>query len=269
MFDIHSHILYDVLGDDGSKSMEESLSMAMQLVDSGFSHVIATPHYIFDQKNCCVNEIRSKIEKFNIYLKDNSVNLTVYEGHEVYSYDDIVSGLKLGKSLKLGGSDYVLIELPMYDIPLNFESIIFDMKLNGLIPILAHPERNKVICDDICRLDRFIDMGVLLQLNLRSLSGFYGEGVRQTAVKLLKSQKYNFIGSDGHDNAKKSMDVKKEVSMLEKLTPSDYFLNITVNNPQKMLKNLRVEVVRYNEPVKSEGFIKFLRRFGGVLVGQG
>ena len=54
MTDIHSHILFDV--DDGSKNIEESITLLKKMKEIGFNNVILTPHYIKDTEYSAENK---------------------------------------------------------------------------------------------------------------------------------------------------------------------------------------------------------------------
>ena len=80
----------------------------------------------------------------------------------------------------------------------DLDSIIYDLMRNGIIPIIAHPERYLYVQKDITYLDKFIDMGVLFQGNYESLFGKYGKNSEKTLKKLLKKNYISFLGSDIH-----------------------------------------------------------------------
>jgi tyrosine-protein phosphatase YwqE len=80
----------------------------------------------------------------------------------------------------------------------NFESVIFELRMMGLTPILAHPERYSYFHRSFEQYDRFKELGCKLQVNLLSLSGGYGPDVKKAAEKLFKKQMVDFVGTDMH-----------------------------------------------------------------------
>ncbi len=50
-----------------------------------------------------------------------------------------------GDIQSLGDSNYLLVELPSVDVPKHTDDLICELKVAGLRPILAHPERNAVL----------------------------------------------------------------------------------------------------------------------------
>lgn len=267
MIDIHSHILPCLTGDDGSRSDEMTIEMAKQLVNSGFNTVYATPHHIPGEINADPKEIDNATKKINLLLNEEGIALSVLSANEIFIDEDITNKLLENKVLSMNKSGYVLIELPMNDIPMNFESIIFDLKLKGYMPIIAHPERNAKIKEDRNIIYRYLEMGAYAQLNLRSLSGKYGKQSRDIAMWMLSNKYYQFIGSDGHNMTNKSMDVIEEINILKKSVDEDYFDDITCNNPTKITENFQLEYKLF-APIVKKGKFDRLKRIGGFLSGK-
>ena len=48
----------------------------------------------------------------------------------------------------------------------NLEDILFKFTLKGYTPIIAHPERYSYVQKDLELVKRWIDLGVLFQINL-------------------------------------------------------------------------------------------------------
>ena len=112
MIDIHCHLLYSV--DDGSKSIEESITILRSLKDLGYTDIILTPHYVKDSKQD--RNVKNNSVLFN-KLKDKvleeNININLYLGNEIYIDDDIMDLLNDKEITSLNDSDYLLIELPL------------------------------------------------------------------------------------------------------------------------------------------------------------
>lgn len=193
MRDIHSHILCGI--DDGARTIDESINILEMLYKKGVTDIILTPHYIKGTKYSVANR-----EKFDLFIelkrRYNKINL--YLGNEVYIDSDMIELLKKGEVATLNNSKYLLVELPMSSEINDLDSIIYDLMKNGIVPIIAHPERYSYIQKDITYLDKFMDMGVLLQGNYESLFGKFGKNSEKTLKKLLKKRYISFLGSDIH-----------------------------------------------------------------------
>ena len=191
MIDIHSHILPGV--DDGAKDLDMSLSMAKLYVKNGFSKVIATPHFIDGEVNPSVEENKRIVDGLNKEILAMGLKLKVYLGNELYASMNILEDISSNRASSLNGTRYILLELPMYDIPLYFEDMLYELQLKGYIPVIAHPERNRKVIGNPNLLYRYIKMGALSQLNLPSLGGLYGSEIKKTSQLLLRHKMYNFI----------------------------------------------------------------------------
>lgn len=235
MIDIHSHILPNL--DDGSDSMEMSLNIARQYVENGINKVIATPHHISGAKNASREEILVAIEELRKELFRAAIPLEVYPGNEVFVSNNIPDDIIDNKICTLNDSKYVLIELPLNNMPLYIEDLIYNLLIKGYIPIIAHPERSIDIIRDPNKVYRFIELGALAQLNILSLEGFYGSKVKHTAEILLKEGLYDFAATDTHSDRHRSPNIKKPLKRLEALTNKSYYNKLISENGQRVLDN--------------------------------
>lgn len=235
MIDIHSHILPDL--DDGSESIEMSLNIARQYIENGINKVIATPHHISGADNASREEILIKIEELRKELFRAAIPLEVYPGNEVMASNSIPEDIIEKKICTLNNSKYVLIELPLNNMPLYMESLIYNILIKGYVPIIAHPERNVDITRDPNIMHRFIELGALAQLNILSLEGFYGSKVKYTAETLLREQIYDFVATDTHSDRHRSPNIKKPLKRLEALTNKSYYNKLISENGQRVLDN--------------------------------
>ena len=80
----------------------------------------------------------------------------------------------------------------------NMEQVIFRLRLKGLQPVIAHPERYGYYHHAISQYERFIELGCLLQVNLLSLSGYYGKPVKTVAETLVRKRMVDLLGTDMH-----------------------------------------------------------------------
>ena len=103
------------------------------------------------------------------------------------------------------------------------------------IPIIAHPERYKIVQKDINKAYNMIEKGALLQCNFSSFIGHYGHEAQKVAVKLLKKDKIAFLGSDAHRSEGVYTRIEEVLTKLEKTVGYEKIEEITVSNPQKIL----------------------------------
>lgn len=187
--DQHCHILYGL--DDGVKTQEDSLAILRFLEEQGVSEVWFTPHVMEDVPNT-TEGIRTRFEEMK----------SVYEGGlrlhlaAEYMIDTLFEKRLSQKDLLLHGEDTVLVETSSVAPPINLWEILDSMLKAGYRPLIAHPERYRYMDREDYR--ELHNMGCLLQLNLPSIVGFYGESARQRAQYLLDKGWYRMFGSDCH-----------------------------------------------------------------------
>lgn len=245
IIDVHSHILPKV--DDGSEDIGMSIEMAKMYLENGIKKVIATPHYIEGSMDNSLEGNILGLERLKKGLSKEGLELELFLGNEIYVSMDIFKYLDKERVSTLNNTRYVLLELPMYDIPLYMEDLLYEIQLKGLIPIIAHPERNTKIIENPNILYKYIEKGALAQLNLPSLENRYGSQVKSTAVTLLKHNMIHFIGTDAHTNRHRSPNVKKGIKLLRNILSQEDFNNITYRNAQNLLDN---KILNIKEPVK-------------------
>lgn len=245
MVDIHCHILPNI--DDGPTDIEESINMAKTAETNGIKVIIATPHYIECEgyKNYLYNqEILNNLKSELLYRK---INIEIFLGNEVFITPSIIKLLDDDKITTINRTRYILIELPMLDIPVYVEQIIFDLKLRELCPIFAHPERNLKIIENPNRLYDFIKKGALTQLNLSSLQKENKNKVSKTAGILLENNMVHFIASDAHSSNKYNLSLRHAFEVMSKYTSKKNLEKLLHENPRKVINNEKLII---DEPTK-------------------
>lgn len=216
MIDIHTHILFNI--DDGSDSIEESIEIIKKYYKKGIRHIVLTPHYIENTDYNCNNKNKKKLLKeLEKRLEEESIDIKLYMGNEVYISKNIVELLKNKEIETINNSRYLLLELPFISEDQDTLSIIHDLVLSNIIPIIAHPERYDYIEKDLSKLEKMKSMGALLQVNTGSLYGKYGKSSKKTVKKILKKQLADFIATDVHHSKrgyKSARQIKRKISSL-------------------------------------------------------
>lgn len=234
MIDLHSHILFET--DDGSSSIEESIEMAKEAYEAGFTTICCTPHYLEPQYINKKKENKEKVEILQNKLDQRNINIKLELGNEIFIAQNIEELINMEKASTIGDSEYILIELPMFQKLTNAVDIIRNLPYSKII--LAHPERYEYVQKDISYLSEFIEMGVLLQGNYESILGKYGSQAQKTLKKLLKQHKIDLLSTDTHrknSTYKKFFEVEKK---LRKIVKEDYYRDLTFNVPNDILRNV-------------------------------
>ncbi len=196
MIDIHLHILPGV--DDGPATLQEALELAIALVQQGVSAAVATPHYNDEFPRRPVNEIRERIASLQAILHQYRIPLHLFVGHEALIQPGLLDDIYAGRLSTLNGSRYLLLELWNTSWLPETDRVIFELLANGIIPVLAHPERYRTIQHHPERLHGLLQQGLLTQLTASSLVGLQGNSAQKCAELLLKKGLISCIASDAH-----------------------------------------------------------------------
>lgn len=223
--DIHSHLLPGI--DDGAKDQGDSLTLINKLHQYGFSEFITTPHILTGVWNNTREGIVNNEATTVPYLRENGVQMPFKAAAE-YLMDD--SFLKLFKNSPLLTlkDNYVLVEMSYLNPPMQLYEIIFDLQIAGYKPVLAHPERYIFYHNKFDEYYRLKKAGCLFQINLLSVTGYYGKPVLTVAEKLLDNKMIDFAGSDVHhsrhiESIKNKVLVKKHDILIEALKNNSHF----------------------------------------------
>lgn len=193
--DMHSHFIPGI--DDGAQTIDDSLNMLRAMRDFGYRKVITTPHIMSDYYQNTPEIILSGLETVREAVKREGIEIEVFAAAEYYLDFDLESKIEKGGLLTFG-NNYLLFEVSYMNPPDIMNQVIFKMVTNGYRPILAHPERYPFWYDDFEKYEEFKDKGVLLQLNINSLTGYYGPGAKKIAQQLIEKNMVDFIGTDCH-----------------------------------------------------------------------
>lgn len=256
MIDIHSHILPGI--DDGARSMDESIEILKKAQKCGITDIIVTPHYITGSKYI-VNNIDKKnlLNSLKREIKKRNINIKLYLGNEVYIENNIIELKESGEISTLNNSKYLLFELPLNYEFNGVEDIIFNLRCKKIIPIIAHPERYAYLKKNPSLIKDIIDAGALLQCNIGSFFGMYGNDAKKTAMLFLKHNMITFISSDTHrrnNNYYEKIEELKE--LLKKHISEEEIDNLLGENARKILKKEIIEEASYT-PIKKGLFGKW------------
>ena len=244
MIDIHSHILFGI--DDGSKSIEESINILNKAIRNGYTDIILTPHYRFEQNFVCNN-----LNKYKRFVElQNEVNklelpINLYLGNEITIDEDLFYYLNAEEAMPLNGTRYLLIELPFFNAFEDLDKAIDRLLSKGNIPIIAHPERYEYY-EDLSEFERLLKKGVLFQGNINTLYGKYGSKAKATLEEMLKKNMIHFMASDIHNDSQTSYDrVEDAKRRVEELTRSKKIAeDLFINNARRVINNEKIEAYR-------------------------
>jgi len=197
MVDIHTHILPRV--DDGPSGTEETINLARQAVEEGIAAMIATPHHRHPRFDTTGFDVSQAVDQLNALLLKQGIPLEVHAGQEVRIYGELQGELGNGQTMSLAGSRYVLVELPSSSVPSYTRPLFTSLLMDGYVPIIAHPERNKAIRESPRVLLELVAGGVLSQVTCASVAGRHGKEIQRFSIALLAKGLAHLVASDAHD----------------------------------------------------------------------
>lgn len=196
--DMHSHLLPGL--DDGVKTLETSVAFIRQLHNLGYTKLICTPHILSDIYPNTRQTILPKLFEVREALQKEGIPVKLEAAAEYmmdHDFSELIEHSKKEDLLTIH-DHYILVEMSYLAASPNVENMIFNLRMLGLQPILAHPERYSYYHHQFSQYERFKELGCKLQMNLLSLSGGYGPQVKRIAEKLLKRNMIDFVGTDMH-----------------------------------------------------------------------
>jgi len=194
--DIHSHILPGI--DDGSPDIETSLLLVKGLYDLGIRKTVATPHIIADMFRNTPATIMPSLDQLKEAVAKEGIDIEISAAAEYMLDDYFLKLLRTEKKLLTIQGNIVLTEQSYATPTGNLNDIAFELVTAGYRPIMAHPERYAFYHGKFDEFYRLKDMGFLLQVNMLSLTGYYGKGVAKAARFIFENELADFVGTDLH-----------------------------------------------------------------------
>ena len=165
--DLHTHILPGL--DDGAADLAEAIAMAQAAAADGIVRLAATPHNLRLPSDAGRAELEAQAARLQEHLAARGIPLQVVAGAETALIPALPQQIDAGQVITLNRSRYLLVELPYMGLPARLEEIIFQVQARGLVPILAHPERNADLLRRPERLRALVERGMLVQVTAASL----------------------------------------------------------------------------------------------------
>lgn len=200
VIDLHTHLLPGI--DDGADNMATALAMARLAVESGTTHLVCTPHLHAGRYANTTASIAQALQGFRAALEQAGIPLQVAAAAEVRFDMEIMLWHAAGQLPFLGkwqDKDVLLLEFPHSDIPFGAEKLTQWLLDRNVVPLIAHPERNKGVMRTPSRLKAFIDQGCLLQVTAGSLAGRFGQLALDISESLLLGGLVTIVASDAHN----------------------------------------------------------------------
>ena len=196
MIDLHSHILPGL--DDGARAPGDSLGIARAAVADGITAIAGTPH-VRDDYPTDAAVMEARVAELQVELARTEIPLDVRPGGELSIEWLKRLPLEELRRFGLGGNPrYLLVETPYYGWPLGLPDQLVSLLEQGIVPVLAHPERNAEVQVDPGRLVPLVRSGVLVQVTAASVDGRIGRRAEACGLDLIEHGLAHLIASDAH-----------------------------------------------------------------------
>lgn len=234
--DFHSHLVPAV--DDGAESIEQTRDALRLMREQGVRTVVTTPHLsgaLTERPGPLASyfaTLDAAWDGVRALAAAEFPDLRVERGFEVM-LDTPTPDLS-DPRVRLAGSSFVLIEFPFMTIPPNCTQALFQLKVGGIRPIIAHPERYRNF-SDLSDADEWRSIGALLQVNCGSLLGRYGDSARRISWSLLELGWADYLSSDYH--ARGRLHVAECRETLVRAGAHEQVALLMEENPARMLRS--------------------------------
>jgi len=222
--DMHAHLLPGI--DDGSPDTATSSVLIKGLEDLGYRQFIVTPHIMWD----IYKNTPATIDNALDHLRQSGSYNNVRAAAEYFMDDHFTEQLDRGIPLLAITGKKILVEFSFVAPPFDLKEQLFKMQIKGYEPVLAHPERYVYFAGKKSIYDDFKSMGCLLQINLLSLSGYYGKVPCELAEWLITKNYVDLVGTDLHHQ--RHLEVlrngKKWMPAINKLLDSGKLINPSI-----------------------------------------
>lgn len=194
--DIHCHLVPGI--DDGQQEPEGGAELVAREYSWGIRRIITTPHVTQDTFENTPEIINEAFEKLRAKVEANGTPVDLLHSAEYRIDGFLQSQLEEGKVNPMPNG-YLLVENSFVQEAWHLDEFLFDLKIKGYRPILAHPERYTYYHGKRSRYKELHNAGTLFQINILSLAGHYGKEIKHMAEYLIENNMVDFLGSDMHN----------------------------------------------------------------------
>ncbi len=254
--DIHAHYLFGL--DDGAQTLKETLAMLEQAASLHITHVLATPHATELTDDAFSAQVVQRFENVRQEAEKAGIPIQLSLGAELFFSRRLMDWLQYPWATLANNQKYLLFELPLLDLPEGVGEFIFQCRLKGITPILAHPERYLYLHKKLDKLYGYFQQGCLIQINAGSITGQFGQAVQNLALTFVKEGFVHFVASDAHETKHRSYEILiRSYEELAKFADSAFLDQLFFENPRKAIMGEVIGVPEVDDTI-------FIGKKGGV-----
>jgi protein-tyrosine phosphatase len=194
--DLHCHVLPGL--DDGAPDLATSMEMVRALRGLGFAELCATPH----QRNGLFIPTEEAIAhawgEFRGEVGKSDPELRLRLAAENYWDEILVERLRKHTVPCYDGRRAFLFEVNPVLMPPHLDESLFEIRLGGCLPVMAHPERYLSLQRDLGVAEALGKQAALV-VDLEALAGGHNRAETKTARRLVEEGLAHAAASDMHD----------------------------------------------------------------------
>lgn len=240
MIDLHFHPLPFL--DDGPESWDEAVELCRRAGEEGTTAIVATPHVLRDPWINDDEAVRNEaVLKLNTLLGGSPA---ILPGCEYWFSSDAVElwEMRKGPLVGLNRGPYLLVEFSSGGIPDDTDAVFHELALLGVVPIVAHPERNLAFVDEPERLERLVARGAVSQLTAGSLLGEFGVRAHEAAYEMMTRGLVHLVGSDAHNLDRRPPRLAAARKLVEKEWGETVAKKLFEDNPRAVVEGRRANL---------------------------
>jgi protein-tyrosine phosphatase len=239
LVDIHNHLIPGV--DDGARDLDDALAALAAMYEQGVRRVVTTPHIDADlvrreaayRKKC--EEIDAAWELLRTAAATRFPDVELARGHEIML--DVPQVCLDDARLRLAGGSAVLVEFPRLFVPAGSTDVLYNIRIEGRVPVVAHPERYvNVDSGDLSLVEEWRHVGARMAVNAGSLLGGFGSDASGTVREMLRLGWVDLIGSDYHARGgRRPLVLRAAFDQLVEWGGEDHATLLLATNPGRLM----------------------------------
>ena len=220
-----------------------TINMLREAEKQGITDIVNTTHYKhpkMSDKKINYRNVKAEIEKLQTIIKEKSISIKLHFGTEILFHNDLIK-LKNDNFATFHNGKYMLIEFLTNFLPENQRRVLFELKMRGVTPIIAHPERYLKVQKNIEIVSDWLEAGCIIQIDAGSLLGKLGKEAKVTSQNILNNRWCQIIGSDAHNDKNRNFCLLKAFEYArESIGPEA--IKLVFDNPMSVMSGDDIQV---------------------------
>jgi protein-tyrosine phosphatase len=163
-------------------------------------------------------------------------------GSESFVAPDLADQVRSGLALTINGGRYLLVEWGLEQFPAYADDVVFDLRVHGIVPIIAHAERYLTVQRNVESLTPLVRRGAMVQISAGSLTGEPRSPARRAAEQILAASLGHIVATDSHSIHRRSPTLSAARARATELIGDERATSMVVDVPRKIIDNQPVEL---------------------------